>query len=467
MELPDDIQALKQIIAQLLERISRLETENVQLKTENEELRQRLKLKSHNSHKPPSSDGLTKKPALPKASGKKNGGQDGHAGKTLERVENPDEVIVHHAPECRCCGRKFSAADVEKVVQKRQVFDIPVPKIEVTEHHLGEISCCGEKYYGEFPAQVGNSVQYGNKIKGLSVMLNNEYRLPLEKVEQLLRQLYGVSFNQSTILSANAECYENLEPIEAEIKAEILASEIAHFDETGMRIEGLLNWLHVASNKWWTYLFVHRKRGKIALESEQSIIKDYQGAAVHDCWESYFRFENCQHILCNAHLLRELENLRERGSVWGKEMKELIFELYEASEKGEKVLENRAEWETKYQKICEQGEVEEPPPELNKKGRPKNSQGRNLLNRLKKYQAGIMEYAFRAGIPFTNNQAERDIRCVKIKQKISNSFRSQTGASNYARIQGFVSTVKKQEMNIFAEIVNVFDNQNISFQMAK
>ena len=162
MELPNDIQALKQFIAQLLERLSRLETENAQLKTENEELRQRLKLKSHNSHKPPSSDGLTKKPALPKSSGKKNGGQDGHAGKTREKVENPDEVIVHHAPQCLGCGRKFSVADVEKVVQKRQVFDIPVPKIEVTEHQLGEISCCGEKYYGEFPAQVGSAVQYGN-----------------------------------------------------------------------------------------------------------------------------------------------------------------------------------------------------------------------------------------------------------------------------------------------------------------
>jgi transposase len=467
MELSDDIQELKQIIAQLLERISQLETENTQLKAENEQLRRRLGLKSHNSHKPPSSDGLAKKPALPKVSGKKNGGQVGHAGKTLRSVENPDEIVVHHAPECRCCGRKFSLADVEKIVQKRQVFDIPIPKIEVTEHQLGEISCCGEKYYGEFPAQVESSVQYGNKIKGLSVMLNNEYRLPLEKVEQLLRQLYGVSFNQGTMMSANEECYEKLEPIENRIKAEILASETAHFDETGMRIEGKLNWLHVASNKWWTYLFTHRKRGKVALESEQSLIKDFENNAVHDCWESYFRFENCRHILCNAHILRELENLKERGSEWGKEMKEFIFELYEASEKGGKVLTKRAEWEARYNQICEKGEVEEPPPEVKPKGRPKNSVGRNLLKRLKKYQAGIMEYAFREGIPFTNNQAERDIRCVKIKQKISNSFRSQTGAANYARIQGFVSTVKKQEMNIFAEIVNVFDNKNISFQMAR
>lgn len=158
-----------------------------------------------------------------------------------------------------------------------------------------------------------------------------------------------------------------------------------------MPIEGTLNWWQVAANKFWTYLFTHRKRGKVALESAASIIKDYENWAVHDGWESYFRFKNCRHILCNAHLLRELENLKESGSEWGKEMQEFFFEMYEASEKGEKVLAKRASWEAKYNQICEKGEFEEPPPESNKKGRPKNSVGRNLLNRLKKYQAGIME----------------------------------------------------------------------------
>jgi transposase len=467
MKEGNEIQELKELVGRLVDRIARLETENAQLKRENEELRRRLGLKSHNSHKPPATDGLSKKPAIPKESGKKNGGQEGHVGKTLRRVENPDEIVVHHAAQCRHCERKFSEADVATIVQKRQVFDIPLPKIEVTEHQVGEISCCGERYYGEFPATVKSSVQYGAKIKGMSVLLNNEYRLPLEKVEQLLREVYGVSFNQSTMMSANAECYEKLAPLENQIKAEILASETVHFDETGLRIEGQLHWLHVASNNWWTYLFTHSKRGKLALESEPSLIKDYKNWAVHDGWESYFKFENCRHILCNAHLLRELENLKESGSAWGKEMQEYFFKLYEASEKGQKVLTNRAPWETQYQQICAKGELEEPLPESRKKGRPKNSVGRNLLNRLQKYQTGILEYAFRDGIPFTNNQAERDIRCVKIKQKISNSFRSQTGADNYARIQGFVSTLKKQTMNLLTSLVHVFENQVFSFQMAR
>jgi transposase len=459
MELPDDIQELKNLVAQLLERVSQLETENV-------ELRRRLGLKSHNSSKPPSSDGLAKKPGLPKEGGKKNGGQIGHEGKTLEKVANPDEIVVHHGVECRRCLRKFSLADVEQIVSRRQVFDIPAPKLEVTEHRLGEITCCGQKYYGEFPAEVGNPVQYGNKIKALSVMLNNEYRLPLEKSERLLSDLYDCSFSQSLVMSANRECYEKLEPSENQIKAAILLSETVNFDETGMRIEGKLNWLHVASNKLWTYLFVHQKRGKEALESEQSIIKDFTNWAVHDCWESYFRFGNCRHILCNAHLLRELESLKEQGSNWGREMQDLIFEMYEATEKGNKVIEDRAHWETRYEQLCGLADLEEPLPEKGKRGRAKNSIGRNLLNRLKKHQAGIMEYAFRAEIPFTNNQAERDIRCAKIKQKISNSFRSQKGANHYARIQGFVSTVRKHKMKVFQEIINIFNQQDISFQVA-
>ena len=255
MELPDDIRELKNLIAQLLERISQLEAENA-------ELRRRLGLKSHNSHQPPSSDGLSKKSVLPKESGKKNGGQVGHEGKTLQRVGNPDEIVVHHARNCRRCLRKFSVADVENIVQKRQVFDIPEPRLEVTEHQLGEIVCCGEKHYGEFPVEVRSAVQYGNKIKALSVMLNSDYRLPLEKVAGLFADLYNCSFNQSTVMAANRECDEQLEPIEKRIKAELLASEVAHFDETGMRVAGKLNWLHVASNKWWTYLFVDKSAAK-------------------------------------------------------------------------------------------------------------------------------------------------------------------------------------------------------------
>ena len=473
MEIPNDIEGLQRLVIQLLERVEKLETENAQLKlenaqlkAENEELRQKLNLKSHNSGKPPSSDGLAKKSLVPKEKGNNQGGQYGHRGKTLERVANPDQVVVHHAEKCRRCNRKFGASEVEKIVAKRQVFEIPEPKLEVTEHQLGEISCCGQRYYGKFPGGVEKAVQYGERLKGLSVMLSVGYRMPVKKIKELLGDLYGCEMNQGTILSANRESYEKLEPLEKQIRRELLGSASNHYDETGVRVEGKLNWMHVASNAKWTYLFVHEKRGKEALLSEKSDLKDYTGEAVHDCYASYFQFEKCRHIICNAHLLRELERLKENGSSWGRMMQKFIYTMYEASERGKKELKYREKWESLYHRICQRGEREEPPPQKNKKGRAKNSFGRNLLNRLQKYQAGILEYGFRAEVPFTNNQAERDLRNVKVKQKISNSFRKQAGAEDYARIQGFISTLRKQEMNVFQALVNVFKGKDVSFSVA-
>jgi transposase len=466
MEIPNDIEGLQQLVIQLLDRVEKLESENAELKKENAELREKLKLKSHNSGKPPSSDGLAKKSVVPKASGNNQGGQFGHSGKTLKRAVNPDQIIVHHAPRCLCCGREFSHSEVEEIRASRQVFEIPEPKIEVIEHQVGVISCCGEKYYGQFPAGVEKAVQYGERIKSLAVMLNVEYRLPLEQIKKLMSQLFGSSFNQSTVLHVLRECFVNLESVEEQIKGEILAGETAHFDETGVRVEGKLKWMHVASNRGWTHLFVHLKRGSEALSSEKSVIKDYCGRAVHDCYSSYFQFEKCQHILCNAHLLRELERLKESGSRWGKLMQGLILRMYEMSQRGQAELKYRKRWELLYEKICQMGEREEPPPIKGKKGREKSSFGRNLLNRMKKYRAGILEYAFCEEVPFTNNQAERDLRNVKVKQKISNSFRQAEGAEIYARIQGFVSTLKKQKMNIFQELVNVFKKRDIIFSDA-
>lgn len=488
MEIPNDLAELQRLVIQLLERVEKLESENAQLKlenaqlklenarlreenaqlkAENAELREKLKLKSHNSGKPPSSDGLAKKSVVPKPKGNNQGGQYGHQGKTLKRSQNPDQVIIHHAQKCRRCERRFSVSEVEEIVASRQVFEIPEPKIEVIEHQVGVINCCGQKHYGRFPSGIEKAVQYGERIKALAVMLNVEYRLPIEQIKKLIHQLYSSSFNQSTVLNAMGECFALLEPVEAEIKGKILAGETAHFDETGVRVEGKLNWMHVASNELWTYLFVHLKRGAEALRSEKSVIKDYGGRAVHDCYSSYFQFERCQHILCNAHLLRELERLKESGSRWGCLMQRLILRMYEMSQRGQTELKHRARWEGLYERICSLGEREEPPPIKGKKGREKSSFGRNLLNRLRKYQDGILEYAFCAEVPFTNNQAERDLRNVKVKQKISNSFRQTEGAEIYARIQGFVSTLKKQKMNIFQELVKVFKKRDIVFSDAR
>lgn len=485
MNKPLDIETLQKIVEDLLLRVSVLEeenaslraenvllkaenaslkAENVLLKTENEKLRDQLNKNSRNSSKPPSTDGLNKKPALAKEGQGKKGGQVGHKGKTLEMVANADETIIHHAPLCSCCARKFELEDVTSIVQKRQVFDLPAPRLVVAEHQLGVITCCGQAHIGTFPSDVSGPVQYGTRVKALVTLLNTEYRLPLDKIKTLFNDLYEYQINDHTIIRATEKCYAALAEVEQEIKAAITNSEVVHFDETGMRVEGKLNWFHTACTATLSYIFVHAKRGKKALYDNKSVVKDFYNWAVHDCWSSYFEFTNASHALCNAHILRELWALTEKQSIWAEKMHQLLLEMYKASEKGTVVLENKAEWEEKYKKICEQAAMEEPPPIKNKKGKPKNTKGRNLLNRLIKHQDGILAFAFHKPIPFTNNAAERDIRHVKVKQKVSMSFRTFHGAEIYARIQGFVMTTRKQAQNTFKELCAILSGQKYQFE---
>ena len=464
MELSNDIAVLKDLVMALLAKVEALGSENTSLRAEVIELRSRLNLNSKNSHKPPSSDGLSKKPGLPKGPPKKSGGQFGHKGKTLKMVGTPDAVVVHHVPSCPCCSKVFSAADVVNVAQKRQVFDIPMPRMEVTEHQLGVVVCCGRQHLGSFPPEVSQPVQYGSRIKALSVLLNNDYKVPLKKIEQLMGDLWGCSFNESTALTANASMCQALEPIEEQIKTAVLASDVAHFDETGMRVEKSLHWFHVASTSWFTYLFVHKKRGREALDCDDSLLKDFQNRAVHDCWESYFGFGQCQHVLCGAHLLRELTSLVENGSKWAAKMHQFMLDLYRNSQKATVILADRQTWEREFKHICQLADSEEPLPIQGKRGKPKNSKGRNLLNRLTDHQDGWLAFAFAEGVPFSNNQAERDIRCLKTKQKVATNFQTFKGAQHYARVQSFTSTLRKHSMNVFQNLINAFDRKPIAFQ---
>jgi transposase len=469
-ELSNDIATLKSMIASLFLRIEQLEADNAALRADNAALRaenamlkEQLSKNSSNSHKPPSSDGYGKKPALPQSSGKKTGGQFGHPGRTLKMVSNPDHIIVHHISSCPCCQKAFSPADVEGIGQKRQVFDLPEPRLIVTEHQQGVIHCCGQAHKGTFPEQITQPVQYGSKIRSLSVLLNNDYKLPVEKIEQLFADIYGCSFNESTVLSTNQMCYDLLEPTENVIKTQLLDSKVVHFDETGMRVAAKLHWFHTSSTNLFTYLFVHTHRGKKALEDTDSLIKDFKNRAVHDCWASYFGFKDCSHSLCNAHIVRELQALIENGTLWAAKMKQFLLDLYEKSLKATIIIPNKDEWIAKFNDICQIAHQEEPQPTKAKNGKFKNSKGRNLLNRLRDNQNGIIDFAFDIDIPFTNNQAERDIRCLKTKQKVAMSFRTLMGAKHFARIQSFISSVRKHEINVFQAINDSFNRKDIVF----
>jgi len=298
--------------------------------------------------------------------------------------------------------------------------------------------------------------------------LNIDYRIPFAKVQQFWADLTGYTYNPATLISTQTALDEQLVPIEARIKEQLKAAAVCHFDETGVRVGGKLQWLHVASDGHYTHLFVHPKRGQDALLSAQSIFSDCLNWTVHDCWASYFTVGEGRHALCGAHLLRELAALTEQGSRWANAMHSYLLEAYKASRNGSLPAPEQVHWRDCYAQLCGQADEEELPPLVFFKAnghtaRPKRSKGRNLLDRLILHQEAVLAFAFSPGVPFTNNQAERDLRPVKVKQRVSGCFRTESGAAVYARISGFVSTMRKNGRNVVNEIASVLSG---SFQWA-
>jgi transposase len=450
------IEVIKHLISEIGELQSKnttLQSESEALKARNMELERMLKANSKNSHKPPSTDySKTKKGALKPKGGKGQGGQPGHTGKTLKIVSNPDKETNLRPSTCTC---GVSLDGIEgTVVEFRQVFDLPDPKLEVTQ--FNKIAClcphCGVLNTGTFPAGVAAHVQYGTGVRALGVLLNNAYHMPYNKIGQLMTDLYGYQINESTLVSANEICYDNLKPAETSIKEAVKEARVAHFDETGIQAEGKRQWLHTACTPTLTHLYVSGHRGAKAMEGPDGIISCFEGWAVHDCYSTYFTYENCNHALCGAHLLRELQAQIETGSKWAALLMQFLLDLYQKSEYGKGAITEFDPYSRLYDDICRQADAEEakPPPKTDKKrGKTKQSKGRNLLDRLVKHKSAVLAFAQHAEVPFTNNQAERDIRPTKTKQKVSNCFRTEQGAKTYARLQGFISTVRKQGQNVF------------------
>jgi len=435
--------------------------ENVDLKARIAELESQINSNSGNSSKPPSSDGYKKKPAFPRKKKGKQGGQQGHKGRTLKQVEHPDKTVKHKPGPCDC-SHVFSDEELS-VAETRQVFDLPQPKLEATAHQLLKGKCpgCGKWHKGIAPEGVNAPVQYGYGVKTLAVLLNVDYRIPFKKIQILFSDLFGYAINESTVYSASGQCYEMLGPTEEVIKSGAVKSDATHADETGLRVAGKLHWLHTASSLLYTYLFVHEKRGRLALDSEKSVLNRISGWLVHDCWSSYFKYHTMHHAICGAHILRELEGLIENGqSKWARVFKTFLMHVYEMP--FEERIKRRDHIEERFSLICGLGEKAEPPPRKTpgKKGRYKRTKGRNLVERLIRNKEAVLAFAFNREVPFTNNLAERDIRPAKVKQKVSNCFRTLSGAEIYARIAGFVSTARKHDRNVFSELYTTFEGHN-------
>ena len=456
-KLVEFINELQSKVTTLQSNLSNVQSENEALKTRNTELERMLKTNSTNSHKPPSTDfGKSKNKntsvLFPRSGNKKQGGQPGHTGKTLEITSTPDNQIYLRPSVCAC---GMSLKDVEGTIEEcRQVFDVPTPKLVVTQFNRVACPCpeCGAYNTGTFPADVPAHVQYGSGLRALTVLLNNAYHLPLRKVRQLMLDLFGYDVNQSTVTSANEICYDNLKAAEASIRQAVTEAETSHFDETGIEAANKRQWLHTACTALLTYLFFSEHRGAMAMSSEEGVIADFNGWAVHDCYATYFTYDNCKHTLCGAHLLRELQAQIEEGRKWATLMKDFLLELYQKSDFGKGVVDDFLPYCLRYDQICNLADAEEPKPAPKpekSRGKIKQTKGRNLLDRLVKHKSAVLAFAQYKEVPFTNNQAERDIRPTKTKQKVSNCFRTVAGAKIYARIQGFISTVRKQEQDVF------------------
>lgn len=429
------------------------------LKAQIAELERRLGLNSSNSSKPPSSDGLGKKPrirgSLRGTSGKKSGGQVGHKGDTLRRVDKPDIIKRHTATCCAHCPATLTAA-MAVGVEKRQVFDLPEPGLEVTEHQ-GEIYAC-EQCHGvtkaAFPEGVTSAVQYGPRVKAKAVYLNAQQLIPEDRVAEVMADLFGAGLLcPASVASWSAAKADELQPVVDHIADRVDRAPVRNLDETGFRVGGKTQWLHTASTLTLTHYCVSEKRGAIPTTLVGGII-------VHDHFKPYYTLPDIEHALCNAHHLRELKALIDiEKEPWAKKMFRLLLKANTAVQRavalGASVLTERVKRRILrlYDAIVSRGlTFHEQQPPLGKRpgarGKQARRPGHNLLIRLRDFKDDVLRFLSNFAVPFTNNQAEQDIRMMKVKMKISGGFRTQAGAEIFAALRSVISTARKHGWNI-------------------
>ena len=408
-------------------------------------LANKMNLNSRNSSKPPSTDPNRERGSRRKEEEEKRkpGGQPGHNGSTLEKVKNPDHIETINIDKKRLPSGKYKHVGYDV----RQVIDIVISK-NVTEYRAEIVEDSkGNRFTAPFPPGITRPVQYGRDLKAQAVYMSQQQLIPYDRIQDYFSDQCRIPISTGSLCNFNKEGYDLLEVFEQISRRRLTVVDLLHNDETGINVNGKLLWLHCASSDLWTMYFPHEKRGLDAMKA-MGILEHFKGISCHDHWKPYFRFP-CEHALCNAHHLRELERAWEQdGQNWAKKMKALLLEIDDATKKAGGSLTKKAvkKFRRRYRSILRVGAREcpagknDPKP---KRGRKKKSKARNLLERLRAFEKEVLRFMTDKRVPFTNNRGENDIRMTKVQQKISGCFRSMDGAKIFCRIRGYLSTCRK------------------------
>ena len=413
---------------------------------------------STTSSQPPSQD----KPWTPRSerqkTGRSSGAQRGHVGQTLKMAEHPDEIVVLPLTGHCACGQAWGSVAPQTQVA-RQVHDLPELQLRVTEYRADVKVCpgCRHRQQTPFPAHVPGQVQYGPRVHGLAVYLNAAHFVPLERTGEILDAVCGARPSDGTIALNLNLAAARLEGFEIQLKAALRQQPVLHADETGSKVNGALQWMHVVSCAQLTLYGHHPRRGFAALEA-MNVLPHYAGVLVHDAWGPYFKLP-AQHALCGAHLLRELRGLAEQHAQgWAEELRDALRRVYHQHRSGTLIPEVKLVFEQRQGALLDAGLQANPPapPVPGRRGRTKQSPGRNLAVRCQQHREAVLRFLHDERVPFDNNLAERDVRPWCVKRKVSGGFRSAEGGQNFARIRSYISTLRKQGLNVWHGLVSVF-----------
>src|SRR5207302_2473672 len=426
---------------------------------------------SQNSNLPPSSDRFVRPPkSLRQKSGKKPGGQQGHRGHHLRQVQSPDEVLIHPVICCQHCQHDLREPPAE-VPERRQVMDLPTKRLWVTEHRVEEKQCprCFHLTRARFPACVKAAAQYGTSIQTLATYLVEGQVVPYARASQLLQDLLGVQLSAGSIASFVTSCHQQLAEVESSLKAALVKTNVIHQDETGLRVGTMGWWVHVCSTQRLTHYAAHPSRGRIALDAI-GIAPKFRGTSVHDGYASYQGYCFTQ-ACCNVHHLRELTFVEEElKQLWARKMKDLLVDMKAEVERAKALGQHAldvlvlARFLRRYEELLSEGYRANPPPPppqksehaKRKPGRAKQTPARNLLDRLSGGKWAVLRFLHDFAVPFDNNQAERDLRMIKVQQKVSGCFRTEQGVAMFCRIRSYLSTLRKQGIELFSALEHTF-----------